>query len=139
MGQRKRPRGPNVKAASLAPNLPNSVTSSNAKSFQISTDKAPAAKRPLSKPRSLAIAPGLDVPLEDYALTYYSRCYVEVPNGMPEMVDGHVLQVKYALNNIFFSEPQSVLSLAISAVSHATFGRALRSRSALAIGCTVSS
>ena len=86
---------------------------------------------------SFAIAPVLDVPLENYALTYYSRCYVEVPHGMPEMVDGHVLQVKYALNNIFFSEPQSVLSLAISAVSHATFGRARRSRSALATGFTV--
>ncbi|KAL8795016.1 MAG: hypothetical protein Q9195_002464 [Heterodermia aff. obscurata] len=137
IGQRKRPRGPNLKATSIAQDQPNSATSSKADNVKALQEDALTAKRLLSNPLGFAIAPALDAPLEDYALTYYSRCYIEMPHGMPEMVDGHILQVKCALNSIFFSEPQSVLGLAISAVSHATFGRAQRSRSAVATGCTV--
>ena len=77
--------------------------------------------------------PALDIPQDDQALTYYSRCYIEVPHGLPEIVDSHL---KYALSDWCYSQPQSILSLAIFAVSHATFGRAQKSHAALAVGCT---
>ena len=63
------------------------------------------------------MAPALDVPLHNQALSYYSRYYVEVPHGLPEIVDGHL---KYATADRCYSQPQSMLSLAIFAVSHAT-------------------
>ena len=87
---------------------------------------------PLAGPQSYSITPAPNVPLGDQALWYYSRYYVEVPYGFPEMVDGHL---KYASADWCYSQPQSILSLAILAVSHATFGRARKSHAALAVGC----
>ena len=87
---------------------------------------------PLADPQSYSITPALSIPLDDQALCYYSRYYVEVPYGFPEIVDGHL---KYASADWCYSQPQSILSLAIFAVSHATFGRARKSHAALAIGC----
>ena len=87
---------------------------------------------PLADPQSYSIIPALHVPLDDQALCYYSRYYVEVPYGFPEIVDGHL---KYASTDLCYSQPQSILSLAILAVSHATFGRARKSHAASAVGC----
>ena len=87
---------------------------------------------PLAGPQSYSITPALSLSLDDQALCYYSRYDVEVPYGFPEIVDGHL---KYASADWCYSQPQSILSLAILAVSHATFGRARRSHAALAVGC----
>ena len=86
----------------------------------------------LADPRSYSIRPALSIPLNDHALCYYSRYYAEVPYGFPELVDGHL---KYASADWCHSQPQSILGLAILAVSHATFGRARKSHAALAVGC----
>ena len=79
----------------------------------------------------LYISPALDTPLHDQALIYYSRYYVEVPHDLPEIVDSHN---KYASVDWCYSQPQSILGLAISALSHATFGRGQRSHKALQVG-----
>ena len=111
---------------------PQIATSSKSKSFSRSPDDALPIELPSAEPESSFVLPALDIPLDDQALTYYSRFYVEVPHGLPEIVDGHL---KYALADWCYSQPQSILSLAIFAVSHATFGRARKSHAALAVGC----
>ena len=97
------------------------------------SDGALPIEIPLAKPQSCSILRALDISLNDQALSYYSRCYVEVPYGLPEIVDGYL---EYALADWCYSQPQSILSLAICAVSHATFGRTRNSHAALAVGCT---
>ncbi|KAF2795755.1 hypothetical protein K505DRAFT_406770 [Melanomma pulvis-pyrius CBS 109.77] len=87
-----------------------------------------------TEPLDFHISPALDIPLDVQALAYYTRIHVEVPHGVPEVMDGHL---KYALADWFQSKPDSILSLAISAVSHATFGRAQRSQAALNVGCAM--
>ena len=112
---------------------PQIATSSKPESLSRSLDDALPIEIPPAEPQSFSILPALDISLDDQALTYYSRYYVEVPHGLPEIVDGHL---KYALADWCYSQPQSILSLAIFAVSHATFGRARKSHAALAVGCT---
>lgn len=110
---------------------PQIATSSKPESLSRSPGDALPIEKPPAKPQSFFILPALDIPLEDQALTYYSRYYVEVPHGLPEIVDGHL---KYALADWCYSQPQSILSLAIFAVSHATFGRTRKSYAALVVG-----
>lgn len=112
---------------------PQIVRSSKPEGLSRSPDDALPIEIPPAEPQRLFVLPALDIPLHDQALTYYSRYYVEVPHGLPEIVDGHM---KYALVDWCYSQPQSILGLAIFAVSHATFGRARRSHAALAVGST---
>lgn len=111
-----------MKLALVDQDNPKTATSNGALPIEI----------PLAKPQSCSILPALAISLSDHALSYYSRCYVDVPYGLPEIADGHL---KYALADCCYSQPQSVLSLAIFAVSHATFGRARNSHAALTVGC----
>lgn len=69
----------------------------------------------------------------DHALAYYSHFWIETPNGWPEIAHGHL---KFALPGVCLAQPQSALSLAVLAVSHATFARARKSRTALTRGCS---
>ena len=117
VGRRKRPRGPNLRKF---------------ENLYRSADDALPIEIPPVELQSFYILPALDIPLDDQALTYFSRYYVEVPHDLPEIVDGHL---KYALANWSYSQPQSILSLAILAISHATFGRARKSHAALGEGC----
>jgi hypothetical protein len=133
VGRRKRPRGPNVKTALVTRDNPQIATSSKLESLSRYPDDALPIEIPPAEPQSFLMLPALGIPLDDQALTYYSRHHVEVPHGLPEIVDGHL---KYALVGWCYSQPQSILGLAISAVSHATFGRARKSHAALAVGCT---
>lgn len=89
-----------------------------------------------AEPRWLSIPVSLNTSQDDQALSYYLRCHVEVSDGWPAIVDRWDNHLRYAFTDQHYSQPQSVLSLAISAVSHATFGRARKSRAALAIGST---
>jgi hypothetical protein len=107
--------------------------SNKPESLSRSPDVALPIKIPPVEPQSFFILPALDIPLDDQALTYYSRYYVEVPHGLPEIVDGHL---KYAPVDWCYSQPQSILGLAIFAVAYATFGRARKSHAALAVGRT---
>ncbi|KAG8529019.1 uncharacterized protein KY384_006709 [Bacidia gigantensis] len=85
----------------------------------------------LFKAQKIFTQPSLDASLEDQALTYYTRCYVEGPQDVLEIMDGHT---KVVPTSQCYSDPSSVLSLAISAVAHATFARAQRSQFSLAKG-----
>lgn len=133
VGRRKRPRGPNVKTTLVTRDNPQIATSGKPKNLSRSLDGALPIEISPAEPQSFFILPALDIPLDDQALTYYSRYYVEVQHGLPEIVDSHL---KYALVDWCYSQPQSILSLAIFAVSHATFGRARKNHAALAVGCT---
>jgi hypothetical protein len=133
VGRRKRPRGPNLKTTLVTRENHQVATPSKPKSLSRSPDDALPIEIPPAEPQSFFISPALDIPLDDQALTYYSRYYVEVPHGLPEIADSHL---KYALADWCYSQPQSILSLAIFAVSHATFGRARKNHAALAVGCT---
>jgi hypothetical protein len=112
---------------------PQTARSSKPEGLSRSPDDALPIEIPPAEPQRLFVLPALDIPLHDQALTYYSRYYVEVPHGLPEIVDGHM---KYALVDWCYSQPQSIIGLAIFAVSHATFGRARRNHAALAVGST---
>lgn len=112
---------------------PQIATSSKPESLFRSPDDALPIEIPPAEPQSFFISPALDISLDDQALTYYSRYYLEVPHGLPEIVDSHL---KYAIADRCYSQPQSILSLAIFAVSYATFGRARKSHAALAVGYT---
>ena len=61
-----------------------------------------------------------------------------MPQGIPEIVNGQILLATYSISDNYFSQPQSIVGLAISAVSHATFARARKSHSALTFGSIVS-
>ena len=122
IGRWKRPRGPNLRSSLIARDRSRTPSSSGALPIE----------SPLADLQSYSITPALHVPLDDQALCYYSRSYVEVSYGFPEIVDGHL---KYASADWCYLQPQSILSLAILAVSHATFGRARNSHAALAVGC----
>ena len=116
IGRWKRPRGPNLRSSLITRD--GSRTASSSGALPIGTQ--------LADLQSYSITPALNVPLDDQALCYYSRYYVEVPHDFPEIVDGHL---KYASADWCYSQPQSILGLAILAVSHATFGRARKSLS----------
>ena len=114
------------------------LTAVSRDSPRITTSRDPqslssAAGTPLTEPQSLVMLPALDIPLDDQALTFYSRYYVEVPHGLPEVMDGHL---KYAVADYCHSQPQSILGLAILALSHALFGRAQKNPTALTVACT---
>lgn len=83
--------------------------------------------------QSPSISPTLQVSLDDQALTYYSTYWIETPQDLPEIADSHL---KYTTPILCYSQPQSILSLAISAVSHATFGRTRKRHDALAVAST---
>ncbi|CZR54822.1 related to negative acting factor [Phialocephala subalpina] len=121
VGRLKRPRGPNVNAgtATQIESVPG---------HQHATSQAP-----LPEAQNFAILPLLGIPLDEQALTYYSRHYVEAPEALSGIMDGHL---QCALIHGCYSQPQSILSLAIFAVSHATYGRARRSPAALSTGYT---
>lgn len=107
---RRRPRGPNV---NMAPTT------------------TPSKPKPrVDKQQSPSIAPALHVSLDDQALSYYSTYWIESPQDLPEIADSHL---KYTTPILCYSQPQSILSLAISAVSHATFGRTRKRHDALAV------
>ena len=133
VGRRKRPRGPNLKTTLVTRDNHQVATPNEPKSLSRSPDDALPIEIPPAEPQNFFISPALDIPLDDQALIYYSRYYVEVPHGLPEIADSHL---KYALADWCYSQPQSILSLAIFAVSHATFGRARKNHAALAVGCT---
>ncbi|KAH8654583.1 hypothetical protein BGZ60DRAFT_157056 [Tricladium varicosporioides] len=130
VGQRKRPRGPNVKPgsniqphflASLSPNEHQITPIQNSQLFE----EPDNIQLPL-------VSRGLEIPLDDQAFTYYWRNYVEVPPGFPEIVDGHMC----AIASSYKTQGQTVLSLAVSAVSHATFGRSQKSSAVVAASNT---
>ncbi len=122
-----------MKTSLVTSDNPQTATSSKPESLSRSLHDALPIEIPSAEPQSFFISPALDIPLDDQTLTYYSRYYVEVPHGLPEIADSHL---KYALADWCYTQPQSILSLAIFAVSHATFGRARKSHAALAVGCT---
>lgn len=176
VGQRKRPRGPNMKTAlgtrdntqvrestssSLAPvpdspieispaqtpspllgaalvaqdNSERTLGTQSQPNSSNPTHNAPGFTIPLPKLRGLRsfIFPSLDIPLETQALNYYSRSFMEVSPSTPEIMCSHLKHVLSFLSPSAFLE-DSILSLAIHSVSHATFGRARRSHSALTVG-----
>lgn len=86
-----------------------------------------------AKPSRLSISAALDTPQEHQALTYYMQCHVERSNDWPELVGRWDDHLKYAFDGHSYSAPP-ILSLAISAVSHATFGKAQGNHAALTAG-----
>ncbi|OJD15512.1 hypothetical protein AJ78_04243 [Emergomyces pasteurianus Ep9510] len=129
VGRRKRPRGPNVSARMVSPagnGAPNSSPSEM-------TDRGITAQALQSRqhmPRS-SVSQTLGTPIDEQALNYYYRSYLEMEHLLPDIADSHL---KYVTVSRCFAEPQSILSLAIFAVSHATFGRALKSHASLNLG-----
>ncbi|CAG8954325.1 hypothetical protein HYFRA_00005948 [Hymenoscyphus fraxineus] len=120
VSERKRPRGPNV-------NTPSNFTSTKWQELSNTPDYASIQ---VMKRRSPEISPPLQVSLADQALTYYSNFWVEAPRYLPEIAESHL---KYITPIVCYSQPDSILSLAISAVSHATFSRARKLHDALAV------
>ncbi|KUJ08919.1 uncharacterized protein LY89DRAFT_658682 [Mollisia scopiformis] len=114
-GRKKRPRGPNVNFGT--------TTSQGVLSPQMSTQFS----QNCSVPRTLSI------PVGEQALTYYFHHYVDAPQSLSGIMDGHV---KGAMIDGCYSQPGSILSLAIFAISHATFGRARKSHASLAVAST---
>ncbi|KAL2367425.1 hypothetical protein BDBG_16869 [Blastomyces gilchristii SLH14081] len=133
VGRRKRPRGPNVSARI------GSHTEGDGQSSSPTTDSpsassettGPALQRRHPEPRS-SVSQTLETPIAEQALNYYFRNYLEMEHLLPDIADSHL---KYVATSRCFTEPDSILSLAIFAVSHATFGRARRSHASLAAGC----
>lgn len=89
--------------------------------------------RPPRRVNKSVLIPALDTPLDDQALAYFTRYYIDVPRGFPEVAQGYMEQVDARCCS---SDPQSILSLTIFALSHALLGRARKSRDALAVGFT---
>ncbi|KAF2489369.1 hypothetical protein BU16DRAFT_586436 [Lophium mytilinum] len=143
IGKRKRPRGPNTKTAAVSiirdtsrprtklnsQNVPAKPSISLRDPKDVENVVSVPTPPPESQTSSIPLA--FTTPLTEQALTYYSRCYIESPPNLPEIADGHLSRV---LVSSCFSRPHSVLSLAIAAVSHATFGRARENQVALAVG-----
>jgi hypothetical protein len=145
-GGRKRRRGPNVTMTTTAA---ETTTTTLPSASPVAQDNMMAAspRRTVNssgffndavdfgthptKPPNFDISPALDIPLDIQALAYYAHVHVDVPHDVPEAMDGHL---RYALADWSRSAPDSILSLAISAVAHATFGRAQRMHAALAVG-----
>ena len=139
-GSRKRRRGPNVTAATPT------ATATTTTTTPTTTPPDPAALQDLSvilsPHRNKAIAASaphvfpsiLDIPIDVQALTYYAHAHVDVPDGVPEIMQGHV---QYTLAEWALSPPDSILGLSVSAVSHATFGRARKSSAALAMASSM--
>lgn len=89
---------------------------------------------PPAGPLSFSILPSLDSAQDDQALAYYVRYHVDVPDTWPEIVDRWDNHLRHALVDQCSSQPPSVLNLAISAVSYATFGRARKNFAAFDAG-----
>ncbi|PGH31932.1 hypothetical protein GX50_05260 [[Emmonsia] crescens] len=134
VGRRNRPRGPNVSARVVShagDGGQNSSSSKKAGSRPGSSENAgQALQRRHPEPRS-SISQTLGIPIDEQALNYYYRHYLEMEHFLPDIADSHL---KYVVASRCFTEPQSILSLAIFAVSHATFGRARKSHTSLTAG-----
>ncbi|KAL9597172.1 MAG: hypothetical protein Q9219_005338 [cf. Caloplaca sp. 3 TL-2023] len=134
IGQRQRPRGPNVNAASKARKIALKTTSSETESCSRSQDEVLVAKATPINSQSCVLVPALVSPLEDRALAYYSRNHTEAPDGLPAIADGWIRHLKYTFEEWSRSRHDSVLSHAVLAVSHATLGRARQDHIALTAG-----
>ncbi|KLJ12977.1 hypothetical protein EMPG_12076 [Blastomyces silverae] len=135
VGRRKRPRGPNLSARvgsrTEGDGQSSSPSEKTADSPSVSSETAgQALQRRHPEPRS-SVSRTLEIPIAEQALNYYYRNYLEMEHLLPDIADSHL---KYVAASRCFTEPHSILSLAIFAVSHATFGRAWRSYASLAAG-----
>ncbi|KAI9711871.1 MAG: hypothetical protein M1820_002016 [Bogoriella megaspora] len=131
VGQKKRPRGPNLKTTIVTQNGTQRTGSKEiSRTSGRPSDTLPADLSG-GGPQEAVLLPPLTISLDDQALAYYSRRYVDQPHGLPGIVECHL---KLTDPQRCFSEPECVLSLAIRAVSLATFGRAQKSPAALSNG-----
>ncbi|PGG99789.1 hypothetical protein AJ79_08411 [Helicocarpus griseus UAMH5409] len=134
VGRRKRPRGPNVNArltSQAGDNQGGSTSISQAqRQFRSSGNAGLGVENRPSGAQSL-IAPSLKIPLGEQALNYYYRNYLEMEHSLPDIAHSHL---KYVVASPCFAQPQSILGLAVSAVSHATFGRAWKSHTSSTAG-----
>ncbi|KAL8973536.1 MAG: hypothetical protein Q9197_002223 [Variospora fuerteventurae] len=135
-GQRKRQRGPNVKKDYVTSDDYQRLSYNGRKAFSTSLEVDWVNAASPAESAGLSILPSLNTPPDELALTYYIRHHVEVSEKWPELADRWDSHMKSALADQYESQPRSVLSLAISAVSHATFGRAQRSHFASAAAST---
>ncbi|KAM3074966.1 hypothetical protein ACMFMG_007570 [Clarireedia jacksonii] len=146
-GERKRPRGPNLTTASSPKSssqiLPTATESEITPSLLATRTIGTTHQRPQGSRQSTLQLPVLTVSLEDQALTYYSQSHGVVPRtniddsisdlkSLMCSATAAVLKQKPALP--LSDDPQPILTLAILAISHASFGRARRIQSALAVG-----
>lgn len=93
IGKRNRPRGPNVKTTRFvitkkSPQIASASNSSGTDRDSTSHEALSAEKGQNIEPKSIPSA--LDIPIEEQALTYYSRSYIELPHEFPEVVDSHL-------------------------------------------------
>ncbi|OAX84227.1 hypothetical protein ACJ72_01413 [Emergomyces africanus] len=134
VGRRKRPRGPNVSArvASSLKDRPRDASPSEKRDGQTaaSGNMDQALQRMHHESRG-SISQSLGTSIAEQALNYYYRNYLEMEHLLPDVADSHL---KYVTASRCFTEPQSILSLAIFAVSHATFGRARKCQTSLTVG-----
>ncbi|KAL8942339.1 MAG: hypothetical protein Q9216_001721 [Gyalolechia sp. 2 TL-2023] len=132
-GRRTRPRGPNVKTIANAQGTSSDIRSGAADSrFGQSSD---TSLNPIGHTQQkIRILPGLVIPQEDQALTYYARHHVEVPDDWPGIADRWDNHLRYALDGWSSHRQKSVLGLAILAVSQAAFGRTRHDYAASAAG-----
>ncbi|KAL8720856.1 MAG: hypothetical protein Q9225_002335 [Loekoesia sp. 1 TL-2023] len=133
-GRRTRPRGPNVKTVSNATENTSKAKFSDPESNSRSQENALLDRKLPTGPQRLAVSSTLASPQEDQALAYYSRHHIDVPYGWPGIADRWDDHLKYALEEWSCSRHDSVLSLAILAVSLVTLGRARQDYAALAAG-----
>ncbi|EDN05414.1 predicted protein [Histoplasma mississippiense (nom. inval.)] len=129
VGRQKRPRGPNVRAR-IVSRTRDGQRSSNPHQ---KTDGRPGSSETLvqhPEPRN-SVSLTLSTPIEEQALNYYYHNYLEMEHLLPDLADSHL---KYVAAGRCFAEPHSILSLAIFAVSHITFGRARKCQTSLTAG-----
>lgn len=131
IGKRKRPRGPNVKSTSIIPEKRPASKSIAPEIVLTSLDAVHSFEVSNNEANGLTIPSAPAISLETQTLGYYSQYYVSLPAGITKIVDSHL---KHIFSCSFNSDPQSILGLAISSVSHATFGRARRNQLALEEG-----
>ncbi|KAL8906761.1 MAG: hypothetical protein Q9207_001816 [Kuettlingeria erythrocarpa] len=131
---RRRPRGPNVKITSESHGENQRPESNKPKCNYKPSESNLLTAIPPAGALSLSILPSLDSVQDDQALAYYVRYHVEVPDTWPEIVDRWDNHLRHALADKSSSQPPSVLNLAISAVSYATFGRARKNFAAFDAG-----
>ncbi|KGQ02155.1 hypothetical protein PAAG_11109 [Paracoccidioides lutzii Pb01] len=136
IGRLKRPRGPNVRARSeskAGERVESTPSKNKTKGLHGSSGNAveDLVRRALEP--QLNITPTHEVSLDQYAVFYYYRNFLQMEHIIPGIVDSHL---NYVMAGCCFSQPQSVLGHAIFAVSYATFARAEKSYSALTRAAT---
>ncbi|KAF2097822.1 hypothetical protein NA57DRAFT_57005 [Rhizodiscina lignyota] len=129
-GRRRRPRGRLMNDQLFAVDSSHEERKHGEEPFGTPPESVFISGTPIDQ-NNFSIVKPLNLPLSVYATYYYVSNHTDYRDNLPEISNGHA---KYIPSRWIRSNPESAFHLVMTAISHATFGRAKHSAAAVAEG-----